>query len=203
MNRTAPVIAGLVIAAAILTGCTSDPGPTWTPGTPTPTATATTPTTVEPPADEAEAIAAAEDTINRLLAAQSEINAAGGTDPSRYDDLAMGKALADFQTNAQRIAKGPLANENGENVEGQAKTEGIIVFEPETAYGQEFNGIPNALVIVPGCMDISGYKITTADGKPAYRPDSDRNKVEFQVTYDADRKLWLVSNQIDFTGQTC
>ena len=52
-------------------------------------------------------------------------------------------------------------------------------------------------------MDISGYKITTADGKPAYRPDSDRNKVEFQVTYDAERKLWLVSDLLDFTGQTC
>ncbi len=203
MNRTAPVIAGLVIAAAILTGCTSDPAPSWTPGTPTPTATATTPTTVEPPADEAEAITAAEDTINLILTAQSEINAAGGTDTSRYDDLAMGKGLDWFTRNAERIAKGPLANEDGENVEGQAHTEGIIVFEPETAYGQEFNGIPNALVIVPGCMDISGYKITTADGKPAYRPDSDRGKVEFQVTYDADRKLWLVSNVIEFSGQTC
>lgn len=203
MNRTAPVIAGLVIAAAILTGCTSDPAPSWTPGTPTPTATATTPTTVEPPADEAEAITAAEDTINLILTAQSEINAAGGTDTSRYDDLAMSKGLDWFTRNAERIAKGPLANEDGENVEGQAHTEGIIVFEPETAYGQEFNGIPNALVIVPGCMDISGYKITTADGKPAYRPDSDRGKVEFQVTYDADRKLWLVSNVIEFSGQTC
>ena len=89
------------------------------------------------------------------------------------------------------------------NVEGQAKTEGRIMFEPETAYGQEHNGVENGLVILPGCMDISGYKITTADGKPAYRPDSDRNKVEFQVTYDAERKLWLVSDLLDFTGQTC
>lgn len=203
MKRTASTLAGLVVVAAILTGCTSTPEPTFTPGTPTPTATATTPTTVEPPADEAEAIAAAEDTINQTLTAQSEINAAGGTDPSRYDDLATGKGLDYFTRDAQRIAKGPLANENGENVEGQAHTEGAIVFEPETAYGQEFNGIPNALVIVPGCMDISEYKITTADGKPGYRPDSDRTKVEFQVTYDADRKLWLVSDVLAFVGQTC
>ena len=203
MKRTASTLAGLVVVVAILTGCTSTPEPTFPPGTPTPTATATTPTTVEPPADEAEAISAAEDTIEQLLIAQSEINAAGGTDASRYDDLATGKALDDYKMNAQRIAKGPLANEDGVNVEGQAKTEGRIMFEPETAYGQEHNGVENGLVILPGCMDISGYKITTADGKPAYRPDSDRNKVEFQVTYDAERKLWLVSDLLDFTGQTC
>ena len=115
----------------------------------------------------------------------------------------MGKGLDIYTRSSQRIAKGPIANEDGENVEGQATTEGIIVFEPETAYGQEFNSIPNALVIVPGCLDSSGYKITTADGKPAYRSDADRTKVEFQVTYDADRKLWLVSDRIDFVGQTC
>ncbi len=203
MKRTASTLAGLVVVAAILTGCTGTPEPTFTPGTPTPTETSAGPTTYDPPADETEAVNAAEDTIDLLLIAQSEINAAGGTDPSRYDDLATGKALDDYRVNAQRIAKGPLANEDGENVEGQAKTEGVTVFEPETAYGQEHNGIENGLVILPGCMDISGYKITTADGKPAYRPDSDRNKVEFQVTYDAERKLWLVSDLIDFTGQTC
>lgn len=203
MNRTAPALAALAIAAALLAGCTSNPEPTFTPGTPTPTETTAAPITYDPPADEAEATAAAEDTIERTLTAQSEINAAGGTDPSPYDDLAMGKGLDYFTRDAQRIAKGPLANENGENVEGQAKTEGRIMFEVETAYGQEFNGIPNALVIVPGCMDISEYKITTADGKPGYRPDSDRTKVEFQVTYDADRKLWLVSDVLAFVGQTC
>lgn len=203
MNRTAPALAALAIAAAILTGCTSNPEPTFTPGTPTPTETTAGPVAFDPPADEAEAIAAAEDTIDRLLTAQSEINAAGGTDASRYDDLTMGKALDIYTRSSQRIAKGPIANEDGENVEGQATTEGIIVFEQETAYGQEFGGIDNGLVLLPGCLDSSGYTITTADGKPAYRSDADRTKTEFQVTYDAERKLWLVSDRIDFVGQAC
>lgn len=203
MKRTASTLAGLVVVAAILTGCTGNPEPTFTPGTPTPTETSAGLTTYDPPADEAEAITAAQDTIETILTAQSEINAAGGTDAARYDDLAMGKGLDYYTRNATRIAEGPIANEDGENVEGQSHTEGVIVFEQETAYGQEFDGIDNGLVILPGCLDISGYKITTADGKPAYRPDSDRGKVEYQVTYDADRKLWLVSNVIEFSGQTC
>ncbi|KDA07180.1 hypothetical protein DC31_00185 [Microbacterium sp. CH12i] len=115
----------------------------------------------------------------------------------------MGKGLETYRGNAERIAKGPLANEAGKNVEGQAKSEGIIVFDQETAYGQEFNGIANGLVLLPGCLDISGYQITAADGTPSYRPEFDRNKVEFQVTYDADRKMWLVSNLIEFPGETC
>lgn len=203
MNRTAPALAALAIAAALLTGCTSNPEPTFTPGTPTPTETSAAPTTYDPPADEAEATAAAADTIEQLLIAQSEINAAGGADASRYDDLTTGKAHDIYTREAQRFANGPIANEDGENVDGQSHSEGTIVFEQETAYGQEYDGIENGLVILPGCTDLSGYKITTADGKPAYRPDSDRSKVEFQVTYDAERKLWLVSDRIDFVGQTC
>lgn len=198
-------IAGILAAALTLTACTGEgpADPTGSPsGTPTPSPTATS-ITGEAPADEAEAITKAEETIKQVLIVQSEVNAAGGTDASRYDDLATGKGLDYFTRNATRISKGPIANEDGENVEGQAHSEGIIIFEPETAYGQEWEGTANGLVILPGCMDISGYRITTADGKPAYRPDSDRGKVEFQVTYDNDRKLWLISNVIEFSGQTC
>lgn len=204
IKRTATA-AGIFLAAALtLTACsTGEPtDPTTEPSetaTPTPTAAAT----YAPPANEAEAITAAEDAITRLLEAQSEINAAGGEGAERYEDLATGNGLDVYQGNADAIANGPYANEDGENVDGQSTSEGIIVFEEETAYGQELNGIENGLVLLPGCLDISGYTVTTADGKPAYRPDSDRNKVEFQVSYDADRKLWLVSDLIEFPGETC
>ena len=54
MKRTASTLAGLVVVAAILTGCTSTPEPTFTSGTPTPTPTSAGPTTYDPPADETE-----------------------------------------------------------------------------------------------------------------------------------------------------
>ena len=198
-------LAGIIAVALTLTACsTGEPSETTTPTTtPTPTKTDAGQTIYEPPVDEAEAITAAEHSIDQLLLVQSEINAAGGVDASRYNDITMGKALDLYTRNATRIATGPLANEDGENIEGQSHSEGIIVFEQETAYGQELDGIANGLVLLPGCLDTSGYKITTADGKPAYRADINRTKVEFQVSYDAERKLWLVSNRIDFEGQTC
>ncbi len=202
-KRLIPTLAAIALGSMLLAGCTPTPEPTPTTPSPTPSETSNEPITYDPPADEAEATSAAQDTIHQLLTVDSEVRAGGGTDTARFEDLATSNALEIFTNLATRIAKGPIANEDGENVEGQATFEGAIIFEPETAYGQEFNGIPNGLVLVPGCDDISNTKITTADGKPAYRPESDRLKVEYQVTYDADRKLWLVSNRIEFQGQTC
>lgn len=206
-KRITATIAVALTAGLLLTSCApaSDDKPTTPPttsqtSTPTPTPTATT---VAAPASEEEAILAAEARIQDLLKAQSEIHAAGGTDTSPYQDLATKKALTIYEESAARIAKGPIANEDSVNVEGQSSTQGSIKFEPQTAYGQESNGVPNGLVIVPGCMDATDYVVTTADGKPAYRPESLRTRVEFQVTYDAERKLWLVSDRITFDGETC
>lgn len=198
-------IAGIIAATLTLAACSSGEtaDPTTAPSentTPTPTPSVTS---YEPPATEEEAIAAAEETIKRIFEAQSVINAAGGVDASRYEDLAMGKGLEWFTQDATRIANGPLLNEDMENVEGQSSTEGAITFEVETAYGQQLGEIDNGLVLVPGCMDASKYKITTADGKPAFRPDSVRSKVELQVSYDTQRSQWLVSDFIGSSGQTC
>lgn len=202
IKRTATA-AGIFLAAALTLSACSTGEPTEPTTTPSDSPEPTPVATYAPPADEAEAITAAEGSITRLLEAQSEINAAGGEGAERYEDLASGNGLDVYQGNADAIANGPYANEDGENVDGQSISEGIIVFEEETAYGQELNGIPNGLVLLPGCLDTSGYTVTTADGKPAYRADSDRNKVEFQVSYDADRKLWLVSDLVEFPGETC
>lgn len=200
---TAAIVTAL--GATLLTGCaptepdsTASPVPTTQSSTPTPT-----PTRLDAPQSEEEAIEHAKAAIANILTVQGTINAAGGVDATPYNDLATGKGLEVYLDDANRIAHGPLANEDAENVEGQAKTEGALKFEVQTAYGQEFNGIPNGLVIVPGCMDGTDYKITTADGKPAYRPESVRTKVEFQVTYDAERGAWLIYNQIGFVGETC
>lgn len=201
-KRIITALTAIAISGVLLAGCTTTASPTPSPSTTSASPTPTTGTPVPPPANEEEAITSAKDAITLLLETQSEINAAGGTDSARYEEIAVDKALQIYQADALRIAKGPLANEDGENVEGQATTEGAATFEPITAYGQEYNSTPNGLVIIPSCLDISNYRITTADGKPAYRPASDRNKVEYQVIYDTERQKWLVSNQIDM-GETC
>jgi len=203
IKRTTTAIVAIAAGLSLLVGCTAEPAPTTSP-TPTETVEPTqAPSTVNPPETEDEAIAEAEAAIDRILIAQSEINAASGEGSERYGDLAVGPGLDYFQREALRMANGPVANESGQNVDGPATTEGVVIFEPVTAYGQEWEGTPNGLVIVPGCEDVSGVVLTTSEGTPGYRPESDRSKVEFQVTYDTDRQLWLVSNLIRFQGETC
>ncbi|CAN7545587.1 hypothetical protein LJR186_003923 [Microbacterium foliorum] len=197
-------IAGIIAAALTLTACTGtgNQNPTTSPtatATPTPTAS---PITGEAPADEDEAITKAEATITLLLDVWEQVDATGGNSPELFDIVATGRMLSRVQEDASRTANGPILNEDGESVEGQATVEGRIEFEPTTAYGQEYEGIANGLVIVPGCQDASGRITTTADGKPAMQNPTPRNEVEFHVIYDAETKTWLVNDRIDL-GTTC
>ncbi len=203
-KRPASLIAAAVAIAGALTlaGCTGTQPPVSSPTVSTSETPTPTPTTFEPPADEAEAIAAAESTIARLMTIQAEVDQAGGTDTAAYDAVATGKALQLYVANSTRVAEGPLLNEDGESIDGQSTVEGAITFEPISAYGQEWQDIPNGLVIVPGCLDTTDLKITTADGKPAMKNPNPRNKVEYHVGYDVDRKTWLVNDRIDL-GETC
>ncbi len=197
-------IVGIFAAALTLTACTGtgNPNPTGsTSGTPTPTPAATA-ITGEAPADEAEAIDKAEAAIELLLATQTRVSEAGGTDTAAYETVATGNALRTYVADAEGIANGPTINEDGDSIEGPSTVEGSVVFEPKTAYGQEYEEIANGLVIVPGCLDGSGRKLTTADGKPAMTNPNPRNEVEFHVVYNADTKSWLVDDRISL-GTTC
>lgn len=197
-------IAGIIAAALTLTACTGtgNQTPTASPtNTPTPTPTVA-PITGEAPADEDEAITKAQQTITLLLDVWEQVDATGGNSPELFDIVATGRMLSRVQEDASRTANGPILNEDGESIEGQATVEGRIEFEPTTAYGQEYEGIANGLVIVPGCQDASGRITTTADGKPAMQNPTPRNEVEFHVIYDAETKTWLVNDRIDL-GTTC
>ncbi|MGG1910526.1 pilus assembly protein TadG-related protein, partial [Microbacterium sp. NRRL B-14842] len=145
-------VAGIIAAALTLTACTGtgNPTPTGSPtNTPTPTPTVA-PITGEAPADEDEAITKAQQTITLLLDVWEQVDATGGNSPELFDIVATGRMLSRVQEDASRTANGPILNEDGESIEGQATVEGRIEFEPTTAYGQEYEGIANGLVIVPG-----------------------------------------------------
>lgn len=204
MSTKRYAIAGIIVAALTLTAC-SVGGPisptTSASVTPTPTPTATS-ITGQAPADENEAITKAEAAIDLLFEINAEVSAAGGIDPSPYEAVATGNALAFYQADAARIAKGPIINEDGDSIDGPSTVTGSLVFEPKTAYGQEWKRVANGLVIVPGCLDGSGRLITTADGKPAMKNPNPRNEVEMHVVYDAEQKVWLVNDQISL-GTTC
>lgn len=202
-KRTLTALAGLAAGMALLAGCTTaGPTPSGSPSvTPTPTPTATS-ISGEAPTDEDEAITKAEATIELLMQVNAEVSAAGGTDPTPYESVATGKALEFYKADAAGIANGPTLNADGKNIDGPATVEGSLVFEPKTAYGQEWKGVANGLVIVPGCLDNSGRIITAADGSPAMKNPKPRNEVEMHVIYDAEQRIWLVNDQISL-GTTC
>lgn len=204
MSTKRIAIAGIIAVALTLTACTGTgtPNPTGSgTATPTPTPSATA-ITGEPPADENEAVDKAEAAIELLLATQARVTQAGGTDTAAYEAVATGNALRIYVADAEGIANGPTLNEDGESIEGPSTVEGSVTFEPTSGYGQEYEGIANGLVIIPGCLDGSQRKITTADGKPAMKNPNPRNEVEFHVVYNADAKTWLVDDRISL-GTTC
>lgn len=194
--------AAALIGALTLAGCTTPQGnvtPTRSTSTPTPTPT---PTEAAPPADEAEAITSATAVLTEWFKVRGEVNAAGGTDTALLDQVATGMALVIAQDDAKRIANGPILNVDGANIEGPSTTEGQLTFEPIASYGQVWNEIENGLVTINACQDATGYKVTTNDGTPAMTPAEQRQTFDYQITYDAERKVWLVYNSI-VIGEPC
>lgn len=137
-------IAGIIAAALTLTACTgtNGQGPTNGPSesaTPTPTATS-----FDPPADEDEAIDNADAAVTNWLAVRGEVNATGGTDVERLEQLATGRALEITLNDAATVANGPVLNEDGEQIDGPATTEGAFTHETLSAYAQEYEGTARA-----------------------------------------------------------
>ena len=184
-----------------MAGCSPTSGPTPTKSSsPTPTSTSAGP--VDPPKSEDEAVKAAEKALTEWFVVRGEVNAAGGKDTARLEKVATGNALTISQNDAKHVATGPILNADQKNVDGPAKTEGAIKYEPISAYGQAYEGVENGLVTVNACQDASGYKVFASDGSPAMTPPSLRNKLDYQVIYDAKAKAWLVFDSVSL-NQTC
>jgi hypothetical protein len=202
LKRTILTAASVTVAALLMTAC-SPTGPQPTPtstGTPTPTSTARGP--VDPPKDEASAVAVSEETLTEWFVVRGEVNAAGGKDTDRLKQLTTGNALPKVLADASQIANGPQLNKDGKNIDGPAKTQGAIKYVPLAAYGQPFEGIENGLVTIHACQDTSDYKVWAHDGSEAPTRPSERYLFDFQVTYSASAKAWLVSDLISL-NQTC
>lgn len=202
-KRIITALTAVALTGMLLAGCTAT-GPTPGPSTasPTPTATAGTSITGEAPKNEDEAITKAKATIVLLHDVWEQVDASGGHKPELFDAVATGRMLTTAQQDAASTANGPILNADGVSVKGQSTVTGKLAFEPKTAYGQDWEGITNGLVIVPGCLDSSGLVRTTADGKPAMKSPQTRVEVEYHVVYDAKTKTWLVNDRINL-GTTC
>lgn len=201
ITRTLTAAAGIAAATLLIAGCspTADPTPKPTESSAAPVETMKP---VDAPKTEDEAIENAEAVLTKWLKTRGEVNAAGGKDTAPLKALSTGAAL-DFALNdAAEISTGPLLNVDGKSVEGPVKTEGAITYETKAAYGQESNGIENGLITINACQDATDYKLFASDGSEGMRPENLRTTFDYQVTYDADRKAWLVYDLISL-GETC
>ena len=130
-------IAGIIAATLTLAACSNGgtTDPTTTPSeTPTPTPTATNPK-VSAPANEDEAITAAETVLTQYFVTRGEVNAAGGTDTAPLEDWATGRALDVAVNDATGIANGPILNVD------QAKQVYVI----KRGQGKGYSGVENEL----------------------------------------------------------
>lgn len=202
-TRITPALAAIAVGIAVLAGCYPAAEPTPTASvTSKPTPTPTYGTKVPPPADENEAIAAAENTVDAWFVVWSEIEVTGSEDLTPLETVSTGRALQIAQNGIRYLRTGPYPDENGKPVDGPATAEGRITFETQSAYGQAWEETDNGLVTITACQDISERIITTNDGTPGQRNENPRNVVEYKVIYDASKGLWLVQDQIDLQ-QTC
>lgn len=192
--------ATLTVAALLMTACA--PAAVETPKPTQTTAAPETMAPVAPPESEEEAVAAAEEVLTKWFEVRGEVNADGGTDTERLEAITTGRALDRVLADATQIANGPQLNEDKVNVEGPVKTEGAIKIEIKSAYGQEWESIPNGMVTVNACQDASEYKIWASDGSKGYPREQERDLFDYQVIYDADRQAWLVYDLIAL-GETC
>lgn len=200
-KRIITALTAVALSSMLLAGCTTTNGPTPTPSTASATPTPTTGTKVPPPANEEEAISAADAVLKEYFVTRGEVNAAGGTDTTPLNAVATDKALEVAVKDAERIATGPILNVDQKNVEGPGKTEGAIKFETVSAYGQKWEEVENGLVTINACQDASDYKVWASDGSEALRPDA-RTTFDYQVIYDTKTETWLVYNLISL-GQSC
>jgi hypothetical protein len=200
-KRIITALTAVALSSMLLAGCTTTNGPTPTPSTSSATPTPTTGTKVPPPANEDEAISAADAVLKEYFVTRGEVNAAGGTDTTPLKAVATDKALDVAVKDAERISTGPILNVDQKNVEGPGKTEGAIKFETVSAYGQKWEEVENGLVTINACQDASEYKVWASDGSEALRPDA-RSTFDYQVIYDTKTETWLVYNLISL-GQSC
>jgi hypothetical protein len=200
-KRIITALTAVALSSMLLAGCTATATPTPGPSTASATPTPTTGTKVPPPANEEEAISAADAVLKEYFVTRGEVNAAGGTDTTPLNAVATDKALDVAVKDAERIATGPILNVDQKNVEGPGKTEGAIKFEMVSAYGQKWEEVENGLVTINACQDATDYKVWASDGSEALRPDA-RTTFDYQVIYDTETETWLVYNLISL-GQSC
>jgi hypothetical protein len=193
-TSAAATMAGLC-AVLLVAGCTK-PNPT-APTSASPTSTASpTVTPVGAPKSRDQAWTDATRTVARFVEVQYEIQADTGANPDRIALYATGSAFK----NVKEVAAG-LADKHITTT-GEPKwtpSASASTFGDLTPAGG--STIPNGIVYVRGCFDVSRQVPKYANGSPAPVSNQRIYPVQFTVRYLPNNKAWKVGALASIAGE--
>lgn len=204
--RTRPACAAAaLLAAALLAGCTAhDPAPAPTasrtaapPASPTPQPTiAPAQKQVGPPADENDALQAAQATVNGYETHYFALQANPGLGPHYLDNWIAGPS--EPYNVAQTVA---VALQTGQRVAGKPGTFSADMSRSYTGeVTQDGTTYPNAIAYLVGCASNVGTKFIGF----ATPPPSGAAPYGYTVTWEPSSRTWMVTGENpDATGETC
>jgi hypothetical protein len=194
-RSTAPVIIAVLGTVLLLAACT-DPRPT-SPTTGPPTATSTpTSTSVGAPKTSDEAWIEATRTVRDFIEVQYEIQAATGANAARIEPYASGSALKSVKEVAAALAEKHITTTGKPKWTASASASTFGDLTPQGGAT-----IPNGVVYVRGCFDVSDQVPTYANGSPAPVSAQRIYPVQFTVRYSPDGKTWKVDALMNIADQ--
>ena len=186
------LVAVTVLAMMSVSACSPEVASPTPLGSAASTATPT-PSTVPPPTSGDEAIAGASDAAVLYHELRSEIRNEHPADSSIIRTVAVEDAADRIDAEASRL------------VESGRISKGEITYQPDATASTAGNvnaagdtaAIPNGIVYLSGCFDMSAVVITNTDGSFVPPRDVTRFVQPLQVIYDVETSNWLVRSIID------
>jgi hypothetical protein len=134
--------------------------------------------------------------VKDFLAVQYLIEREAGANPGRIDPYASGSALSDVHQVAAGLAAKGITTHGAPKWSPSAAASSFGTLVPTGGAP-----IPNGIVYLKGCYDVSGQTAVYSDGSPAPVSSIRVFPVEFNVDYVPDAKAWTVNNSQSILGQ--
>ncbi|GAB3033900.1 hypothetical protein GCM10027052_09220 [Parafrigoribacterium mesophilum] len=193
-RRFVPITAAVLGVLTILTGCTSPNTITQTTASPTqspaPTASLTAPKSRD------EAWLEATRTIVDFVDVQYAIQADTGANPERIEPYATGSALKHVKDVAAGLAEKHITTTGHPKWSPNASASTFGDLNPQGGAT-----IPNGIVYVRGCFDVSDQVPTYAGGSPAPVSSQRIYPVQFNVLYLSTDRTWKVDSLQNIVGE--
>ncbi len=194
-GRLTRITVAALAGTLLLGGCSGQT--TIVPTTASRTASSTpTASSIGAPKTADEAWSAATQTITSFVEVQYQIQASAGANPERIDPYATGSALENVDQVAAGLAEKQITTAGRPKWTPNASVSTFGVVTPQSG-----SAIPNGIVYVRGCFDVSDQVPKYADGSRAPVSKLRIYPVQFTVRYMPEDQTWKVDALQSIAGQ--